>query len=163
MGKIQISSGGIILPENLCDSLIDSITSSEEVMEYLNELHLRKKKMKEDEINEVSEFIKELSDNNINLESASSVFSFLHDLKSISKRDGINYVSKKVIRTLGDVSKNSEVHDINEGSAFPFKLIRIAETLSVDEFFNNLRSVIKDPKNLVYGDVKFSEKVLTLM
>jgi Rad3-related DNA helicase len=146
--------------EEECEDLIESITSSDEVMEYLNKIHARKKELEKDEIKDSSEFLKEITENNINLEKASAVFSFLHDLKTISKDMGINYVSRNVIKELGSVNYNGRMHNINDGAAFPYKLIALAENLPMDEFFNNLSLVMKDPKNLVYGAVKFSEKVL---
>ena len=116
--------------------------------------------MEKDEIKDLSEFLKEITENNISLEKASAVFSFLHDLKAMSEDMGINYISRKVIRKLGSVEYHSEFHSINDGASFPYKLITLAESLTMDEFFNNLSMVIKDPKNFAYGIVKFSEKVL---
>lgn len=159
MSKVPEDEKPYSCSEEECEDLIDSITSSDEVMEYLNKVHAKKKELEKDEIKDSSEFLKEITENNISLEKASAVFSFLHDLKSMSKDMGINYVSRKVIKKLGSVEYH-EFHGINEGAAFPYKLINLAESLSIDAFFNNLSLVIKDPKNFAYGIVKFSEKVL---
>lgn len=159
MSKVSEDEKPNSCSEEECEDLIDSITSSDEVMEYLNKVHAKKKELEKDEIKDSSDFLKEITENNISLEKASAVFSFLHDLKSMSKDMGINYVSRKVIKKLGSVEYH-EFHGINEGASFPYKLISLAESLSIDAFFNNLSLVIKDPKNFTYGIVKFSEKVL---
>lgn len=160
MSKVSENEKSNVCSNEECEDLIESITSSDEVMEYLNKVHAKKKELEKDEIKDLSEFLKEITENNISLEKASAVFSFLHDLKAMSKDMGINYISRKVIRKLGSVEYHNEFHSINDGASFPYKLITLAESLTMDEFFNNLSMVIKDPKNFAYGIVKFSEKVL---